>query len=200
MSTVESKRILRQEMLKLRMALSEQEVREKSFLIKEKLFGLSEFKEAGLIMFYVSFKNEVRTEEMIEEAMAAGKRIALPVTTSTKEIKPYLVFDLKKDLVPGRYGIPEPRIDRNREVEAREIDLIVVPGLAFDRRGYRLGFGAGYYDRFLRSLYASQPRPFCFGLAYEFQVVPLLPSEGHDEKLDMVITEKHIYQCRSAQT
>ena len=181
---------IRQEMLKRRLALSEQEVREKSFIIKEKLFGLSEFKEAGLIMFYAGFKNEVRTEEMIEESMAVGKRIALPVTASTKEIKPYLVFDLKKDLVPRGFGILEPRIEKKREIDTGEIDLIVVPGIAFDRRGYRLGFGAGYYDRFLHSL---SPRPFCFGLAYEFQVVPLLPSEGHDEKLDMVITESHIY-------
>lgn len=181
---------LRKEMLKRRLALNREEVMEKSLLIKEKLFELSQFKEAGLIMFYAGFKNEVGTDEMMEEAMALGKKIALPVTARTKDIKPYRVSDLKKDLAPGRFGILEPRIEKKSEIGAKEIDLIIVPGIAFDRRGYRLGFGAGCYDRFLHSL---SPRPFSIGLAFEFQVVPRLPSEGHDEKLEMVITEKRIY-------
>jgi len=184
------KKRIRKEILGKRGALTEREVREHSLLIKEKLFGLREFKDAKLIMFYVSFRNEVRTEEMIEEAMASGKKIALPVTTPKKDMRPYLVFNLREDLAPGCFGIPEPKECPDREVNAKDIDMIVVPGVAFDREGGRIGFGQGFYDRFLHSIL---PRPFCVGLAFELQVLETLPLEKYDETLDAIITERQIY-------
>ena len=186
----ENKNSIRKDALKKRRALSDREVREKSLLIKERLFELKEFKKAGLIMFYASFRNEVRTEEMIEEAMALGKKIAFPVTTPEKEMRAYLVFNLKKDLCPGAFGILEPKAISDREVHIKEIDMIIVPGVAFDRRGGRIGFGQGFYDRFLRSI---SPRPFCAGLGFEMQVLESLPLSIHDERLDAVITEKRVY-------
>jgi len=182
------KKRIRKEILGKRGALTEREVREHSLLIKEKLFGLREFKDAKLIMFYVSFRNEVRTEEMIEEAMASGKKIALPVTTPKKDMKPYLVFNLREDLAPGRFGIPEPKERPDRKVNAKDIDMIVVPGVAFDREGGRIGFGQGFYDRFLNGTVS-----FCVGLAFELQVVETLPLEKYDETLDAIITERQIY-------
>jgi len=201
----ELKSRIRKKILKKRGALNEREVREKSLIIKERFFRLREFKNAELIMFYASFKNEVRTEEMIEEAMASGKKIVLPVTTPKKEIRPYLILNLKEDLTAGRFGIPEPvpptRWDRadDREVNTKEIDMIIVPGVAFDRKGGRIGFGQGFYDRFLRSISPcasagqERHRPFCVGLSFEIQVLDNLPLEKYDEKLDMVITESQIY-------
>lgn len=181
---------IRRDLLRKRLALTEEEIREKSLLIKKKLFELKKFKEAEILMFYASFKNEVDTLDMIKEAITLGKDIALPVTLERGEIKPYHIQNLKEDIISGRFGIPEPKVSEEREVNIKEIDMIVVPGIAFDKYGCRIGFGQGFYDRFLHSV---SPRPFCVGLGFEFQIVDAIPSQSYDEKLDMVITESHIY-------
>lgn len=197
----ELKSKIRKGVLKKRITLTEKEIIEKSLLIKEKLFNLEEFKKAGLIMFYSSFKNEVETGEMIEEAIALGKKIALPKTSRQDGIKPYLIFNLKKDLVPGLFGIPEPKAEAKREVNPEEIDMVIVPGIAFDRYGHRIGFGQGFYDCFLRSIsprigtLEGQSRPFCVGLGFDFQIVDAIPADIYDERVDMVITESRIYEA-----
>lgn len=185
-----AKEKIRRQMLKRRLVLSRLEVKEKSLVIKEKLFKLKEFHRAGLIMFYAAFKNEVDTALMMKEAQALGKKIVLPLTAPDFQIRPYLVFDLEKDLAPSSFGILEPESIRAEEIEPSRIELIILPGIAFDQRGYRLGFGQAFYDRFLSSI---SLRPFCLGLGYEFQIMAKIPFDAHDEKLDMVITESHIY-------
>jgi 5-formyltetrahydrofolate cyclo-ligase len=198
---------IRKEILAKRIALAEKDVREKSLLIKKKLFNLKEFKRAELIMFYASFKNEVRTLEMIEEAISLGKKAALPVTSKQDgTIRPYLIFDIKKDLVPGYRGILEPKISNDvkeeRKINPEEIDMIIAPGIAFDKKGYRIGFGKGCYDRFLHSISSRTSRgaglsgPFCAGLAFEIQMVENLPREDYDERVDVVITERQIYETK----
>lgn len=156
----------------------------KSKTIKNKLISLSEFKRAKCVMLYASKKNEVDTSGIIDEALRAGKRVALPRCTSLKTIVPKEISDRQKDLEVGTYGIYEPK-ERNRDVKLKEIDLVIVPGVAFDRRNRRLGRGRGHYDKFLKKL---PPDKIKIGLAFDFQIVDSLPQDSHDIPVSKVIT------------
>ena len=186
----EAKRLLRQQMRSLRDALSPDERRERSRRIFQRLNSLPIYREAGLILFYASFGSEVNTWGMMEEAQKCGKRIALPrVSEVSGNLSALEVRDLHRDLHAGYKGIPEPQPDVSRQVREDEIGLIVVPGLVFDDRGYRLGYGKGYYDRFLFNLSRKVPS---VGLAFDFQAVPALPVSPRDFPLDLIVTDERI--------
>lgn len=155
--------------------------------IYNKLSAAEEFKKAKIIMFYVSKDNEVDTRFMIKDAMARGKKICVPKTDRfNRQLHPIMIKDMDKDLELGHFGLHEPRLDKKKMVSIKKIDLIVTPGVAFDRDGYRLGWGKGYYDRFLEGT-GKTPK---IGLAYDFQIVPQLPRDSYDIPMDMVVTEK----------
>lgn len=156
----------------------------KSFYIKEKLFDLVEFIHAKTILFYLSFNGEVETQRMIEKAISLGKKVAAPfIDRRNKKLLPALIDDCGLSLVMGPYGICEPR--HRRIVPTNTIDLIIVPALAFDVRGNRIGRGKGYYDRFLYAL--SRPIP-TVGLAFNFQVSAQLTClDSHDFRVDRVL-------------
>ena len=158
----------------------------KSGIIKDKLFIEEEFKKAKVVMFYVSLKDEVDTFIMIDEALKEGKRIAVPVIL--KEEKRLIAGEIHnrlEDLESQHFGIYQPRQDRVREVPLDDIDLVVVPGVAFDRKNIRLGRGHGYYDRFLSGL---PKRTKTIGLAFDFQVLEYLPQDPHDVPVSKIIT------------
>ncbi len=158
----------------------------KSYLIKEKLFNLAEFKRARCIMFYIATDEEVETSFMIGAAQKIGKKIAVPtILVREKRMIASILKDLKTELAPGPYGILQPKREYLRPAPKSKIDLVVVPGLAFDRRGKRLGRGRGYYDKFLASLSAHIPR---IGLAFDFQVLNDLPAFSHDISVTKVIS------------
>jgi len=157
---------------------SELEKSRKSGIIKDKLFGLEEFKKAKVVMFYVSLKDEVNTLSMIDDATKTGKRVCVPVIL--KEEKRLIAGEIKdrvKDLERQHFGIFQPIAGHVREVPLENIDLVVVPGVAFDKNNMRLGRGHGYYDRFLSLL---PDRTKTIGLAFDFQVVENLPKDSHD--------------------
>lgn len=158
----------------------------KSHLIKEKLFNLAEFKRAKCVMFYVATDKEVETEFMITAAKNFGKEIVVPtILVREKRMIASFIKDLKTELAPGPYGILQPKRECLRPAPGSKIDLVVVPGLAFDRQGRRLGRGRGYYDKFLASLSAHIPR---IGLAFDFQVLKDLPAFSHDISVTKVIS------------
>jgi 5-formyltetrahydrofolate cyclo-ligase len=127
----------------------------------------------------------VDTGGLIKAALLAGKRVALPVTdTRRKEIYPRIVIRYPEDLTAGPFGIAEPR-SSCPVAEPGEIDLIVVPGVAFDAKGFRLGYGEGYYDRFL-----PLTNGVSVGIAYNFQLVNTVFPEEHDWPVDFVVTEE----------
>jgi 5-formyltetrahydrofolate cyclo-ligase len=145
----------------------------KSSLIKKKLFSSQAYKKAKTILFYASFDGEVDTKEMLRQALKNGKAVALPqIMEEQKSIIPSRVFDLDKELGIGPYGIMQSLSNYIRPVALSDIDLVIVPGVAFDKAGNRLGRGKGYYDRFLRKLPATTPT---IGLAFDFQVIESLP-------------------------
>ncbi len=187
MITINTKKALRERLLGLLRHQQEESRLNKSRAVLRKLFETREFKKATTVMFFSSFDGEVQTFDMMRQAQYLGKKIALPVTIKKeKNLIPRLIKDLDDDLCPGPYGISQPCAQDAETVELDRLDLVLVPGLAFDGQGNRLGRGQGYYDRFLKRLPKTTP---CFGLAFDFQVVSCLPSvEEHDVPVSRVIT------------
>jgi len=159
---------------------------EKSAIIKDRLFNEEVFKKAKLVMFYVSLKDEVDTLSIIDEALKTGKRVCVPVIL--KEEKRLIAGEIKdriSDLESRHFGIYQPKHGRVKKVPLEDIDLVVVPGVAFDKNNMRLGRGHGYYDRFLCGL---PKRTKTIGLAFDFQVVENLPQDPHDIPVSKIIT------------
>lgn len=169
---------------------------EKSEIIMNKLRSLQVYNEAELILVYVSFRSEVETHSFINQALKDGKRIAVPMTISEgKQLIPCEISSLD-ELAPRTLGILEPDRNNIKEVSGKDIDLAVVPGLAFDSHGNRLGFGAGYYDRFLPSLRKDAAK---IGVCFGEQLVEQLPVEAFDVPLDGVLTNLGIIYCSLGQ-
>lgn len=147
---------------------------------------MPEFKVSQTILFYCSFDGEVETFEMMRHASQIGKRIALPVIIKEKKrIVPTLIEHIDADLREGHYGIKAPLHDKARELKLSELDMVVVPAVAFDKNNNRLGRGGGYYDRFLGELPSHIPT---VGLAFDFQVVDIIPGlSDHDIPVSHVI-------------
>ncbi len=180
-------------MLASRDALDPDSRRRWSELVGQRLFALEEFSRSSMVLFYFSFRSEVDTRQLIEQAMAQGRTVCLPRSLVTeKELEVYQVDDLESQVAAGAYGIQEPVPGRARLVDPSSLELVLVPGSAFDLRCGRLGYGGGYYDRFL-STRASQA--LRVGLAYSVQVVERLPLLPHDQPLDLLITEKEVIRC-----
>jgi len=187
-----SKKLIRQEVASRRKNENRESVENKSIKITQKVVELENFKEAKAIMCYMDFKNEVMTKYIISHCFESGKRVILPLVDSIngeKKIVPYEIVDLEKDVGPGTLGILEPKKDCAKVFSAEEIDLVIVPGVAFDLSKNRLGYGAGLYDRFLKTVKPNCPK---VGIAFEFQIYDVLPVEDHDIPLDFVITEERI--------
>jgi len=156
----------------------------KSQVIAAKLFELSSIQKAKTILFYASLPGEVDTFAMINKAIELQKNICLPIVVrNQRKMIPTLTKKLT-DLENGVYGIVQPRYDVSLEVDPKDIDAVIVPGLSFDKSNNRLGRGAGYYDRFLSKLPSETP---LIGLAFDFQIADSLPVEEHDVPLSCVI-------------
>ncbi|MBF0331924.1 MAG: 5-formyltetrahydrofolate cyclo-ligase [Candidatus Omnitrophica bacterium] len=184
---IQTKQELRQLILDHIKAQKEEVALFKSRVILEKMMTLPAFLNARTILFYASFKGEVDTFALMQKAMEMNKRVALPlVRKEATRITAVLIRSLQ-ELKPGAYGILEPVDHKERRLDPFELDLIVVPGVAFDRHHNRLGRGAGYYDRFLSEVPATTPT---IALAYDFQVVETLPGiEGHDRPVTHLLTD-----------
>ncbi|MCX5704658.1 MAG: 5-formyltetrahydrofolate cyclo-ligase [Candidatus Omnitrophica bacterium] len=178
-----TKKLLRSKIL-LRLKRQKEEDRsQKIKAIGSKLLKTIEFKKAKIVMFYIALRGEVNTDQMIKAAKQLGKIVAVPVCISDRiSIKP-CILDGHGVMRKGPYGVVEPAV--KRPVRLRELDLIIVPGLAFDKKGNRLGRGKGYYDRFLGKLFKDTPS---IGLAYDFQILPFVPTASHDVSVTHVIS------------
>lgn len=162
--------------------------------IAQKILLLDEVAAREILFVYVDFRSEVETHILIAELLKRSKRVVVPVTlVAEKRLLPVAITNLEKDLVPGYCSIPEPRVEirKSRLIASSEIETIILPGSVFDKRGGRLGYGGGYYDRFMA---CDAPNARRIGLAFDFQVVDRLSLQVHDELLDLVVTEKRIIQ------
>jgi 5-formyltetrahydrofolate cyclo-ligase len=186
----EDRQDLRKRILAARDAMGEAERQQKSAAVNSNFRSLRTEKQWNTLFVYVNFRSEVETTELISECLAAGVRVAVPlVDAAEKRMIPVLINDLEKDLAPGYYNIPEPDLGRSSGIDPAEIDAALIPGSVFDGAGGRLGYGGGYYDRFLVN---DAPQARRIGLAFEMQLVEKVPLEPHDQPLDILITEKRI--------
>ena len=191
MMLMADKGTIRKEMLARRNAMTSTEAESKSKAVAANLMKIKEYKEAATVLFYAAKGNEARTESLIRAAIKQGKMVLLPVTDmAKKEIVVAEIKDYDADLINGLFGIPEPK--RKITVDEKGIDVVVVPGVAFDLACHRLGYGHGFYDKLLHKLAAKKPGIVAIGLSYDFQVVEKLPAEGHDHKLDRIVTESQV--------
>ncbi len=173
--------------------LEERKVKDR--MIQERLTGLAEYRRAGTVMLFASFRSEVDTGPIIRDALGRGKRVVLPRVDRTRgALRLYAVRSVD-ELVPGFMGIPEPDPQRCVEVPPGEPELVVMPGVAFDERGGRLGYGGGYYDRLLAGI---RHRPVLVALAYEEQIVGEVPVSGHDVRVDKVVTDARVIDAGDA--
>jgi 5-formyltetrahydrofolate cyclo-ligase len=187
------KDIVRKKMLSRRNNHLKSHIFQKSTQIKNRLFKMQEFKQARTILFYISFKNEVFTHDMIKESITLGKRIIVPITD--KKNNRLILSELQNwdHLKPGSYGILEPTNEYVHEMPINTINIIIIPGIAFDEFGNRIGHGMGYYDRLL--IYSKNS--IHIGLAFEFQLLNKLPVDDYDMGVDAIITEKRLIYCRN---
>lgn len=181
---------LRRHMLKKRAALDAGHRRRASQTIAREVLHRIELHPdpLRLIVLYVSFGHEVETHELIAELLRRRFEIALPcVLHNPRRMEMRVIDRFPEGLVAGDFGILEPQpLLHPRVVEPGEIDLLLVPGVAFDRRGHRLGYGAGYYDRWL----VHEHRAPAWGLSFDAQVVDAIPVDPWDRPVDLVITER----------
>ncbi|HPF44354.1 MAG TPA: 5-formyltetrahydrofolate cyclo-ligase [Syntrophomonadaceae bacterium] len=173
---------LRQIMLTARGELALEQVQEMSGSIIQKLGDFKQITEAETVMCFLSIKNEVNLYPFIDQAQEQGKRVLVPRVESAGAIRAveYQLESVRK----GPYGIIEPE---GEPVDEKLIDAVLVPGLVFDFQGYRLGYGAGYYDRFLPLL---RPDTFVCGVCYDWQVVETVFPQTKDVAVDWIVTDK----------
>jgi len=172
-------------------SLTQRHILEKSRLIMEKLFSLKEFQNAKTIAFYVSVKSEVRTLEMIEKGIELGKKVAVPIVRKEENKLEFSEISFLKDLQESSFGLLEPKKELEKILALDKIDLVIVPGLAFDLHGNRIGYGKGYYDRLLKEL----PRETkTIGLCFEENLLEKIPSGANDEKTCIVLTEARVFR------
>lgn len=158
-----------------------------SILITERLLSIDCIKKADTIMLYLDFNNEVKTDKLVQNLISMGKRVVSPISVKeTRELLPYEIKDLNSNIKISDYGIREPDPQTSQYIDPKEIDVVIVPAIAFDKNGFRLGYGAGFYDRFLITL---RDDAITVGVAFELQVFDEIPIEDHDVKLDYIITE-----------
>jgi len=167
----------------LRLKTQKEDTRDrKSRIIKEKLLRTKVFKKAKRVMFYIAFHGEVNTEEMIKEAKAKGKVVTVPVCERNRiAIRPCRLEEHAR-LRRGPYGVREPA--ERKCLRLKDLDLVIVPGVAFDKKGNRLGRGKGFYDRFLSRIPTDTP---VIGLAFDFQILPVVPAAAHDVSVTKVL-------------
>lgn len=186
----QEKKQLRRKILEIRDLFTADEIRKKSLAITENFVGLEAYQKAEMIMFFVPFRNEVDTRYLAERSMGLRKKVLVPRTIKEKrELIPSLLLDWDDDLVPGEYGIPEPPPEKLRPVEPRLIDMVIVPGVAFDLSGNRLGYGGGYYDRFFERLQEDTP---LVAVVFDHQIVKRVPVDPWDRRVDAVVTEERV--------
>ena len=182
----EAKLALRREVLARRDGLPAEVRAAAAAAIAQRVVALPEFAAASAVLLTLPFRTEWNTLPLVHAALAAAKTVVVPrVDRQTRMLELHSVSDPDRDVVPGHLDIPEPRAERPR-VSRDAIDFVLVPGVAFDLEGRRLGYGGGYYDRLLPLLPARAAR---IAGAFDIQIVARVPAAPHDVRVDAIVTE-----------
>lgn len=189
--TIETLKSLFRENVKIQRAeVSPKAALEAAISLWTQLKQESFFKKAKRVAAFCSIGTEIDTMPLLEGILKSGKKLYLPKTDKAKTLLEFHPVHDLKTLTPGRFDVLEP--PEGTVLPPEEIDLILVPGLTFDNRGYRLGYGQGFYDRFLKLI---NPGCFTLGVAYSFQIIDKTPNIEHDIPVNAVLTEKYLLLC-----
>ncbi len=190
MKSTETKEEIREKYRKIRAQIPSETRKHADSQIAERLFNRPEYRDARIIYCYMSFKDEADTASIIDESLRLGKQVALPRVSGKSKMEFFFISG-QKDLVTGFMGIKEPAGYCLEASAPSEDALVLLPGLAFDRSGARLGYGGGFYDTYLAKHAGCKKA----ALAYSAQIAPEIPTEPVDVKTDMIITEKELIIC-----
>lgn len=186
------KRDVRQKMLLTRKKIKKELRAKKSAEIINRLVSLDEFQGVKRVMVYVNFQEEVETRRLIEYFWEQHVEVVVPICDPKKrELNASLLYSFD-ELAPGNFGVLEPTKQAIRLVDVDTIDLIIVPGLAFDRHGGRIGYGAGYYDRF----FERTPDATIIAVAYAEQIIANVPMEPHDKRMPYIVTDNEVIHVK----
>jgi len=171
-------------------ALSESEINEKIAAVESRLFAFANFLESKIALLYLSKNLEVQTDSIIQKAQSYNKIVVLPAfDPENYQMKLMKVDAIGQELIPGPRGVLEPDASKCKVVPMDRIDIAIIPGLAFDEKGGRIGMGTGYYDRLIPRLDITTRK---VALTFEEQIIPQVPMESHDKHVDIIITDKRI--------
>lgn len=192
MKNMNSKEKIRRIIYKKRCSLSSKEIEKKSRIIVESLKNTLEFANSKNVMFYVATRSEVQTEEIIKKSLLMCKNVSVPIILNgSNNLNPSILIDFDKELKKRKKGILEPEEKYIRVFSPEKLDLIILPGIAFDYKGNRIGRGMGYYDRFLKKINSSAKT---IALAFEIQIVNNIPINKNDISVHKIITEKRVIE------
>jgi len=171
-------------------ALSENEIHEKTSAVENRLFEFANFLESKIALLYVNGNLEVQTKSIIQKSYSYNKIVVLPAfDPESFKMKLMKVDTSEQELTPGPRGVLEPDASKCKVVPMDRIDIAIIPGLAFDEKGGRIGAGTGYYDRLVPRLDITTRK---VALTFEEQIIPQAPMESHDKHVDIIITDKRI--------
>lgn len=182
---MESKKDIRKIIKERRSLLTKEKKENLDKLIFKKVVNSKEYKEAEFIFIFVSYDSEIDTHKIIKQAIVDGKKLCVPKVISLEEGMIVVQIKSFEDLEAGAYGILEPK-DNTLKIDESLIDVSYLPGLAFDRKGGRIGYGGGFYDRFLRKTRKNSKK---IALGYSFQILEEVPMSSDDEFIDGIITD-----------
>lgn len=171
-------------------ALADRELAQKTRQIEKRLFEFANFLEAKISLLYMNAAYEVDTRDIVQKCLDHNKVVVLPAFEEEKRrVKLMKIDQIESDLAPGIRGVPEPNPERCKPVPIESIDIAIIPGIAFDEKGGRIGTGRGYYDKLIPRLAVTTRK---VALALECQIIPQVPMETHDRHVDIIITENRI--------
>ncbi len=188
----QDKQSLRNEMAARRAALTQPDRLAYDRRLTDIFCAQTFFRDAAAVLVYLAFRSEPSTDTIIETALQAGKLVAAPQTRRAGPIMRAFRLTNLQDVTVGEWGMREPRVVVEEPIAPEVFDLIVVPGLAFTLRGDRLGYGGGYYDRYLPLI---RQDALSVGIGYEFQVIDRLPAEPFDRRVDGLVTPSRVIAC-----
>jgi 5-formyltetrahydrofolate cyclo-ligase len=193
-SAAKAKIAIRKMIVQKREELGGLEKEEKNIAIAQRLFGMDEFKKSKTIFCFLSTSFEVQTERIILESLRLGKQVLVPLLDPGGEnLKASRIPSMDIDFVIGEYGVRQPAPKFRNIVPFSNIDFVVVPGLAFDSFGNRIGYGGGFYDKFFKKITGNVSR---VAVGYDFQLFNLVPHSDLDEPVHFLITETKALRCR----
>ena len=184
------KKEFRKKVISLRKEKDKNFIKHNSDIITEKLLQLDCIKNAQTIMLYLDFNNEVATDNLVNKLIKLGKTVASPITLKEeRRLIPSQITDLENGIQYGVYNIREPKPEYSPAIDIKDLDVVIVPAVAYDKNCYRLGYGGGFYDRFLENL---REDAVTVGIAFDLQIFDEIPKESHDAQLDYIVTESTI--------